>query len=152
MSRLLEARLLLALVFCHSVQSASDATLQSILLSIADWAVDMQVGTNVLQGPRFDPTTNPLNASIYHNGNLARVLLASHAIGGNQSHLQEAFAWCTTFAGQQQEVSTSHGSLKGGYWGVGYGQAVTSTSVIPARPSQRLPCVPRIRAQRIGNG
>eukprot|EP00041_Stephanoeca_diplocostata_P021361 m.496369 g.496369 ORF g.496369 m.496369 type:complete len:151 (-) comp21809_c0_seq12:1808-2260(-) len=89
------------------------------LQPLLDWFIQMNVGSNTLSGPSFDPTKNPLSSSIFINGNMARALLASARISGNATQLREGLRWCDTFASQQQHITTASG-LEAGYWGVGY--------------------------------
>ena len=69
--------------------------------------------------------------SIFVNGNLARVLLASYKLTGNTTHLREGLRWCDTFVGIQLPLETSTGKA-GGYWDTGYKEvyiADTGTAV-----------------------
>ena len=71
----------------------------------------------------YNRTSNSLNASIFINGNLARVLMGSYRLTGNASHLAEALRWCDTFTAHQVPVTTSTGEA-GGFWGAGYPTSV----------------------------
>ena len=85
------------------------AAASAVLDAVCDWAVALDVGSNVLKG--LDAARNPLNASIFINGNLARALLASHALAANATRRDAALRWCDTLLTLQAAE---------GYWGAGY--------------------------------
>lgn len=87
-----------------------------------------------------------MNDSIFINGNMARVLLASHELTGNTTHLEEVrrrlgfgcrrpplhppkrmappastaqgLRWCDTFVGLMNPATTAGGEAAG-FWGTG---------------------------------
>ena len=67
-----------------------------------------------------------LQTSIFINGNLARILLATAQLTSNASYADEAMLWCDKLCDEQAQT-TCHGAGAGdattacGYWGVGYG-------------------------------
>jgi len=78
-------------------------------------------GSDTLSGPNFNTTSNPLNGSIFINGNLARVLLSTaELVEGEKSdeYLKEGLRWCETLCKEQQRTPTSDNKTTG-YWGVG---------------------------------
>merc|ERR1712023_603542 len=90
---------------------------QYLLNSISDWIMTLDVGSNVLNNSH----ATTINRSIFINGNLARVLLASHKIQNNATRLQEGLRWCDSFCNLQKNITTSRGTL-GGYWDTGYSE------------------------------
>lgn len=86
----------------------------------------LDVGSNVIHGGHY-----PVNDSIFVNGNLARVLMASSKIFQEPRYLAEGLRWCDTFVSQMVDVETSTGQ-SGGWWDTGYQQlyiADTGTAV-----------------------
>lgn len=75
--------------------------------------------------------------SIFINGNLARVLLASYKITGNMTHMNEGLRWCDTFVSLQHQGMSGDGKDTVGWWDTGYdelyladtGTAVTALAV-----------------------
>ena len=63
--------------------------------------------------------TDSCNTSIFINGNLARVLLASHRITGDAAHLDTGLKWCDTLV-SQVPAKTHDGLATGGWWNTGY--------------------------------
>ena len=65
-----------------------------------------------------------LQTSIFINGNLARILLATAQLTSNASYADEAMLWCDKLCDEQAQT-TCHGASDAttacGYWGVGYG-------------------------------
>ena len=60
-----------------------------------------------------------LNTSIFINGNLARVLLASHRITGDATHLDEGLKWCDTLVSRgcpRPRTTAQRGSTGGRRW------------------------------------
>ena len=105
-----------------------NGTLLAFLHSIADWTMTLDVGSNVLN----NSTVSTVNSSIFINGNLARVLLATHKLQPNADYLSEGLRWCDTFVKLQQPSVTSDGQ-EAGYWNTGYNQvyiADTGTAVV----------------------
>lgn len=87
----------------------------------------LDVGSNILNNHSAFPT----NDSIFINGNLARVLLASHKIKANNTRLAEGLRWCDSFSKIQLPITTAKGN-DGGYWNTGYNEvyiADTGTAI-----------------------
>lgn len=102
--------------------------LEKYLFATADWIMTTDVGTNVLNNKSFNSCTD----SIFVNGNLARVLLATHKIKANTSYLNEGLKWCDTFADLQIPVAATASPGPSGCWNTGYDQvyiADTGTAV-----------------------
>jgi hypothetical protein len=79
----------------------------------------LDVGSGTVKG--YDHGRNPLNHSIFINGNLARVLLGWSRLGGNATHREEGLRWCDSLVTEQVQIPTAvRPDLTGGYWGVGY--------------------------------
>ena len=95
------------------VDGQAAGNLTALLLDLSDWILQLGLGENVLQN------VSGCNDSIFINGNLARVLVGVYRLTGNETHLDEALAWCDTFAALQEHVNTTDGE-PGGYWGTGY--------------------------------
>ncbi len=79
------------------------------LADVDKWIMTLDVGSGTLKN------TKDTRTSIFINGNLARVLMASHRIRPNQPYLTEALRWCDTFCKKQQITTTSTGQ-EAGYW------------------------------------
>ena len=60
------------------------ASLKPLLASIAAWIMTLDLGSNEINSAI---AVDSCNTSIFINGNLARVLLASHRITGDEKHL-----------------------------------------------------------------
>jgi hypothetical protein len=106
-----------------------NAKLEKYLFATADWIMTTDVGSNVLNNKTYFPTCND---SIFINGNLARVLLASHKIQANTSWLNEGLKWCDSFVDVQIPVVASASPGPSGCWNTGYNQvyiADTGTAV-----------------------
>jgi hypothetical protein len=125
----------LILIMCVgslAVNPNDDKALKAYLADMADWIMTTGVGDNVLH----NKTISSVNDSIFINGNLARVLLATHKIGlgspvTNKAYLAEGLKWCDTFVGLQIPINTSTGA-SGGLWNTGYNQvyiADTGTAI-----------------------
>ena len=91
------------------------------LNNLTSWIMTLDVGSGIISN--YNTSSNPLNTSIFINGNLARVLLGSYKLTGNIDHLHEGLRWCDSFINSQVDVITSKGS-HGGYWGAGYPESV----------------------------
>ncbi len=95
-------------------QPIVDAEMRGGLLTyfqdICDWIMTLDVGGGTLKN------TKDTRTSIFINGNFARVLMASHAISGNEAHRKEALRWCDTFCDKQQRTKSSRGN-EAGFWG-----------------------------------
>eukprot|EP00937_MAST-01D_sp_MAST-1D-sp2_P006044 g6044.t1 len=77
----------------------------------------VDLGSNRIVGVQ-----DTLNTSIFINGNLARVLLASHKLKPNATLAAEAFRWCDTFVNTQHTADcvTHDGAAACGWWDTGY--------------------------------
>ena len=113
-------RAALSLLVMHATPGAAldPAALRRLLVDFSDWAMGLDVDSDDLRrstcvGPQ------PLNASIFINGNLARALLVSSSLTGNQTLENEALRWCDALVKEQAPVLTSQHTAAG-YWGVGY--------------------------------
>jgi hypothetical protein len=95
----------------------AEVSARSLLANLTSWIMTLNVGSQEVSG--YNHTTNPLNRSIFINGNLARVLLGSYRLTGNTTHLKEALRWCESFAAEQVIIQTA-AETDGGFWGVGY--------------------------------
>ena len=101
--------------------------LKGLLRGIADWTMGLNLASNNISGAK-----DRLSTSIFINGNLARVLLSSYRIFGEQRYLQEGLSWCDTFVGLQKDAITHDGERKAGWWDTGYNElyiADTGTAV-----------------------
>eukprot|EP01079_Euglenida_sp_SAG-EU17-18_P000084 gene84-356_t len=107
--------MLVALVVALATDVAVGAPELDTFRNITNWLMTLDVGSNELK--HVAPQTND---SIFVNGNMARVLLASHALTGNATHLEEGIRWCDTFTGLMVPIHTA-GDEPAGYWGTGYG-------------------------------
>eukprot|EP00039_Didymoeca_costata_P001238 m.50975 g.50975 ORF g.50975 m.50975 type:complete len:412 (+) comp10698_c0_seq4:84-1319(+) len=124
-------KFLLALLCLFSVTQYSSASPKNdlepmaYLESLSDWIVSLNVGSNVLKNVTY--LQPRLLDSVFINGNLARVLLATHRLqqqgfsstNPNATYLKEGLRWCTTLCTQQQMITSSKGN-KAGFWGAGY--------------------------------
>jgi hypothetical protein len=95
-SRLVLCSVVFLLAGCKAA-SPNDASLPSdslrpLLKASADWIMTLGLRTNNITGAK-----DTLKTSIFINGNLARVLLASYRLTGNKDHLDEGLSWCDTF-------------------------------------------------------
>ena len=109
-------------------QAPLNQTLHAYLKTIADWAMSLDVGSNVLNHSH----AFTVNSSIFVNSNLARVLLAAHKLQPHTPYLSEGLRWCDTFVGLQLPAVTSDGQ-SAGYWNTGYNEvyiADTGTAIV----------------------
>ena len=81
------------------------------LEDINQWIITLDVGSGKLKG------TAPKEATdfIFVNSNLARTLLASATITGNESYRTEAMRWCDTLY-RQQQITISSKLNEAGFW------------------------------------
>ena len=93
------------------------SSLKPLLASIAAWIMTLDVGSNEINSAI---AKDSLNTSIFINGNLARVLLASHRITGDAAHLDVGLKWCDTLVSLQVPAKTHDGLATGGWWNTGY--------------------------------
>ena len=101
--------------------------LMGLLEEVTEWTMTLNLRTNNLTG-----VEDKLSTSIFINGNLARVLLASYLITGNITHRNEALAWCDTFVQLQHKQRSGKFTGVAGWWDTGYSQlyiADTGTAV-----------------------
>ena len=92
---------------------------REIIGSLTDWIMTLDLGSGTVK--HIDIKKNPLNHSIFINGNLARVLIGSYRLTGNVTHRDEALRWCDSLVAEQVHVQTAtQPQATGGYWGVGY--------------------------------
>jgi hypothetical protein len=95
------------------------SSLKDLLGAACAWIMTLNLGSNVIKhGGAFAQDSD--STSIFINGNLARVLLASYKITGNKEHLAEGMRWCDSFVGMQHTARTHDGSDEGGWWDTGY--------------------------------
>jgi hypothetical protein len=97
------------------------------LLDISDWITTIDLpSNNVTHG-------STIPRSIFINGNLARVLLASYRLVPEaEQYLDISLRWCDKFCTLQNPITTAHG-LQGGWWDTGYNDlflADTGTAVV----------------------
>ena len=105
------------------------------LFEIADWIVrdcGFMTHTHTIpydNGTEFNNTCTSherdsltLGASIFVNGDLARILMASYRLSKNGTYLFHALGWCDSFVAQQRTVPTFDGSGTAGYWYTGYAE------------------------------
>lgn len=85
------------------------AKLTDYLADINQWIMTLDVGSGTLKN------TKDTNTSVFINGNLARVLMASYRIDKRQAWLDEALRWCDGFCAQQERTTTSDGR-PAGFW------------------------------------
>lgn len=113
-------------------------TLLPLLARITAWIMTLDLSKNYI--PKADDCNVKTGSgcySIFINGNLARVLLASYKITGDASHLQEGLRWCDTFVASQHSGLSGDGKDVVGWWDTGYdelyiadtGTAVTTLAV-----------------------
>jgi len=106
------------------------AILLPLLANVTSWIMGLQLETNHLVG-----VADTLKQSIFINGNLARVLLASHKLTPNPAHLAKGLAWCDALVALQhtgEECVTHDGAQPCGWWDTGYDElylADTGTAV-----------------------
>jgi len=108
---------------------APPALLKAALANITAWVMTLNVSSNYVP-TSWLPKTPPY--SIFLNGNLARVLLTSYRVFGDESFREEGLRWCDTLAANQTAIATSKGSAAG-YWDTGYKDlylADTGTAVV----------------------
>ena len=106
--------------------------LQRLLAKLTAWILTLDVGSNRIIG-----AADIDQRSIFINGNLARVLLASYKLTGNAAHLNEGLRWCDSFVDMQHTAVTHDWSEQCGWWDTGYdelyiadtGTAVTTLAV-----------------------
>lgn len=94
------------------------AAMTTYLIELCEWILALDVGSNHLKG-NFTPSGVANDHHIFINGNLARVLLATHKITGNATFLKEGLRWCDKLVSIQYTLETSTGEI-GGYWDTGY--------------------------------
>jgi hypothetical protein len=87
------------------------------LVALCEWILTLDLGSNHLKGGSFTPAAT--YQDIFINGNLARVLLSTYKITGNETYLAEGLRWCDTLVSLQYHIETSTGEA-GGYWDTGY--------------------------------
>ena len=97
------------------------SALLPLLARIAAWIMTLGVSKNYIpKAADCNVATGSGCYSIFINGNLARVLLASYKITGNKLHLHEGLSWCDTFVRLQHHGMSSDGSETVGWWDTGY--------------------------------
>ena len=84
---------------------ATAATARHLLAQLNDWIMTLDVGSEEVHN--YDPARNPLNHSIFINGNFARVMLASSRLTGNETHRREGLRWCESFVSEQVTLPTA---------------------------------------------
>ena len=103
--------------------------LLAALANMTAWIMTLNVSTNYVPTP-WTPRTPPY--SIFLNGNLARVLLTSYRVFGDEGFREEGLLWCDALAANQTSIATSKGNAAG-YWDTGYHDlylADTGTAVV----------------------
>ena len=113
------------------------SSLKPLLASIAAWIMTLDLSSNEINSAI---ATDSCNTSIFINGNLARVLLASHRITGDATHRDEGLKWCDTLVSLQVPAKTHDGLATGGWWNTGYDDlfiADTGTCLLYTSPSPR---------------
>ena len=78
---------------------------RALVATLADWIMGLDLGSGTVKG--YDPSLNHLNHSIFINGNLARVLLASSRLTSNSSHSAEAMRYCEALTREQVMLKTA---------------------------------------------
>lgn len=91
------------------VDQALRKQLVDYLVDLDTWIMTLDVGSGTLKN------TKDTRTSVFINGNLARVLMASHKITGNRAYLDEALRWCDNLCDKQQITETSTGK-QAGFW------------------------------------
>ena len=92
-------------------------SMTAYLVALCEWILTLDVGSNHLKGGSFTPAAT--YQDIFINGNLARVLLSTYKITGNDTYLAEGLRWCDTLVSLQYHIESSTGEA-GGYWDTGY--------------------------------
>lgn len=113
----------------------SPSKVAPLLAKIAAWIMTLNVpSNNISKAADCNSATGSGCYSIFINGNLARVLLASYKITGNTAHRDEGLRWCDTFVKLQHHALSGDGKEQTpvGWWDTGYEElyiADTGTAV-----------------------
>ena len=109
------------------------SALLPLLARICAWIMTLNLSGNYIpKAADCNTATGSGCRSIFINGNLARVLLASYKITGNKAHLKEGMSWCDTFVSLQHDGMSGDGKETVGWWDTGYDElyiADTGTAV-----------------------
>ena len=120
--------LLLGQLLVPAAATVHTAAAKLILRNISNWILQTSLPTNNLTN-----TQDSLKTSIFINGNLARVLLASSSIFDDEpAYLSTGLLWCDAFVKLQHDQDTHDGRSAGGWWDTGYSDlfiADTGTAV-----------------------
>ena len=112
------AAALIILISSVSGNNNYSPALEPILQNISEWIV----GETNLPSNNITNARDTLSTSIFINGNLARVLIASAKIFKNQTYLNVGLAWCDTLVTLQNDALTHDGKRVGGWWDTGYSE------------------------------
>lgn len=111
-----------------TTETSTHQTAKSILLNITEWIYL----TTDLPSNNLTNVKDHLKRSIFINGNLARILLASSTIFNRPEYLEMGLKWCDTLVSIQNDQDTYDGRHAGGWWDTGYSDlyiADTGTAV-----------------------
>ncbi len=87
----------------------------AMMINISDWIVEHRLDSGILHNsPEPD-----VKDSIFINGNLARVLICSYELTGEDKYLHQAVCWCDNFVDSANAVTTSKGNKAYWWWDIG---------------------------------
>lgn len=102
----------------------------ALLVKISEWCIEHRLGSGIFQDT--PDGADEVEDSIFINGNLARVLVCTYEITGEESCLREAILWCDYFVDTANPIKTSKGNDAVWWWDVGHNNlylADTGTAV-----------------------
>jgi len=102
----------------------------ALLVRISEWCLEHRLGSGIFHDTPGG--ADEVEDSIFINGNLARVLICTYEITGEESYLREAVSWCDYFVNTAIPIQTSKGNDAVWWWDVGHNNlylADTGTAV-----------------------
>ena len=102
----------------------------ALLVRISEWCLEHRLGSGIFHDT--PDGADEVEDSIFINGNLARVLICTYEITGEESYLREAVSWCDYFVDTANPIQTSKGNDAVWWWDVGHNNlylADTGTAV-----------------------
>lgn len=97
--------------------TTTEKEMVAVLVQISEWCLKHRLGSGIFHDT--PDGADEVEDSIFINGNLARVLVCTYEITGEESYLREAIAWCDYFVDTANPIRTSKGNDAVWWWDVG---------------------------------
>ena len=111
--------------------------LAAMLVHVSEWCVEHRLGSGIFHDT--PDGADEVEDSIFINGNLARVLVCTHEITGEESFIWGSVSWCDYFVDTANPIKTSKGNDAVWWWDVGHNNLyLADTGHGGARPVQGL--------------